>query len=417
MVGSQTKKLVVIGAGIVGVSTAIWLQRDGHDVMLVDAKAPGEGTSYGNAGILASIAIVPVTAPGLLGKVPGMLLDKASPLFVRWSYIPRMIPFLLRYLSHTNKKDVEWISAGLNELLHDSPDQHLALAKGTGAEEFIETGDYVFVYDSKADFDADAYTWSVRKARGFAFEELDRDALGDFDPALKGRFDYGVKCPHHGLITDPGAYVKALAAHFADKGGRIVEAEVTGIDQKNGEARAVQTSNGDIDCDGAIITAGAWSGKLMEMVGARVPLESERGYHLEFVNPSIKLRAPTMVASGKFGMSSMRGRLRCAGVIEFGGLEAGPSKGPLELLKQHTLRVFPELEYERTEEWLGHRPATPDSLPLIGEVEGVKNVWAGFGHQHVGLTGGPKTGRWLAQQISGQTPNVDLACYAPSRFN
>lgn len=155
---------------------------------------------------------------------------------------------------------------------------------------------------------------------------------------------------------------------------------------------------------------------LAKKLGLKVPLETERGYHLEFVNPNIKLRSPVMVAAGKFGMNSMDGRLRCAGIVELGGLDAPPSRAPFELLKRQVHALFPELEYDEIREWMGHRPSTPDSLPLIGAFEDVPNVWAGFGHQHLGLTGGPKTGRWLAQLIAGENLNEDLSAYRTNRF-
>ncbi|MFK7754815.1 MAG: NAD(P)/FAD-dependent oxidoreductase [Sedimentitalea sp.] len=414
-VRDTTQHVLVIGAGIVGLSTAIWLQRAGQQVTLLDRIGPASGTSYGNAGILASASVVPVPVPGLLAKAPGMLLNPNKPLFLKWRYLPRLLPFLIPYLRQATAARVDDITQSLTELLHDSPDQHLALARGTPAEEYIKPGSYLFGYKDKAAFEADSFAWDLRTKRGFTFHELDADALADYDPALKGRFGYGVECPGHGLITDPGAYVKALAAHFTDQGGEIRIASLTGFDLGDGMACAAHTDQGDIAADSFVVATGAWSGAIASALGITLRLESERGYHVEFVDPSIILKSPVMVASGKFVASSMNGRLRCAGVVEFGGLDAPPSAAPFELLKRQITALFPDLTYSRIDTWMGHRPATPDSIPLIGATPRAPNVYVGYGHQHVGLTGGPKTGRWLAQMITKQPVNTDLSAFAPGR--
>jgi len=416
MSATDKKNVIVTGAGIVGVSTAIWLQRAGFAVTLLDREGPAAGTSYGNAGILAASAVVPVTEPGIIKKACKMVLNPNEPLFLRWSYLPRLLPFLIPYLRTANHKDLDRIAGGLSQMMHDTAEQHIALAKGTHAEKFLKTGDYLFVYKDKRAYQKDHLSWSTRRKFGIEFEELDEEALGNYQPAIAGKFGFGVRCPNHGQITDPGAYTKALAGHFVDQGGELVISEVQDIQLEDGEAKGVVTTDGLIYADHVILTMGAWSGKLTSKLGTKVPLESERGYHLEFVNADVELSCPVMITGKKFAMSSMEGRLRCAGIVEFGGLEAGPSRAPFDLIKRNALEVFPNLKFERIDEWMGHRPSTPDSLPMVGAFENVPNVWAGFGHQHLGLTGGPKTGRWLAQMITGEKPNVDMMPYSPDRF-
>ena len=165
-----------------------------------------------------------------------------------------------------------------------------------------------------------------------------------------------------------------------------------------------------------MLASGIWSGPLARKLGIAVPMEAERGYHVEFVGASPVPRSATMVAAGKFVLTPMDGRLRSAGIVEFGGLDPARSRRPLELLKRQTRALLPDMTFERTEEWMGFRPSTADSLPLIGAAPRAGNVWCGFGHQHVGLTAGPKTGRLLAALISHEHPNVDLAPFAPDRF-
>ncbi len=413
---SKMKKIVVVGAGIVGVSTAIWLRREGHQVILVDKEGPASGTSYGNAGVLAAGSVVPVSVPGLWRKAPGMLFDPNGPLFLRWRYLPRLIPFLIKFLRAGSETEVRRISKSLALLLNDTAAQHLALAVGTEAEQYIKVGDYVFGYKDEAAFKADAFGWGIRKERDVAYNLMDAAAIAAYDSVMIGRFGYAVCCTDHGQVTDPGAYVKALAAHFVREGGEQRIADVTDVVLEGNLATGVVTSEGIIEADDIVLATGVWSGPLAAKLGVNVPMESERGYHIEFVNPSIMPRSPIMVAAGKYVLTPMDGRLRCAGIVEFGGLDAPPSRQPFDLLRRHTLELFPDLTYDRIDEWMGHRPSTADSLPLIGNFQDAKNVWSGFGHHHVGLTAGPKTGRWLAQMISGKPPNVDLTPMAPDRF-
>lgn len=406
---------IVLGAGIVGVSTALWLQRAGHQVTLVDRDGPAAGTSYGNAGLLASASVIPVTTPGLMARAPKMLLDPRQPLFLRWGYLPRLLPFLRRYLAHANEAAVDRISKGLHLLLHDAYDQHVALARGTAAEAYITAGDYIVGYASKAGFSADRFAWDQRRALGVPFSEIDAEALAALEPDLKGCFGYAVRCPNHGRITDPATYIRALAKAFEAAGGRMRRAEIRDIEIAGERCTGVVTNAGILRADSYALTLGAWSGPLARRLGITVPLETERGYHIEFVNPSVELKTAVMVASGKFVLNSMNGRLRCAGVLEFGGLDAPPSRAPIRLLRRQVTDLFPRLTYDRINEWMGHRPATADSLPVIGASPRAKNVFLGYGHHHVGLTGGPKTGRWLAQIMSGHSPNDSLAAFAPDR--
>lgn len=409
--------ILVIGGGIVGVSTAIWLQRKGFAVTIVDREGFAAGTSYGNAGILAASSVIPVTTPQLLPKIPSMLFGRDTPLFLRWTYLPKLLPFLLRYLGHANRKDVKRIAEGLANLMHDSAEQHYALAKGTPAERYMKHSDYLHVYPSRQAFEKDAAGWETRTELGYGYTELDAAGLAEYDPALTNRFGYGVLCPESGQITDPGEYTRALGQHFIDQGGRLEIAAVEEIITENGRAVGIRTSAGEMQASRIVVASGAWSGDMVRKLGLKVPMESERGYHVEYVNPNLHFRVPFMVAEAKFAVNSMEGRLRCAGVAEFGGLAAGPSRQPVEYLKRRTASLFPDLEYDDVRVWMGHRPSTTDSMPMIGTLPNVPNVWAGFGHQHLGLTGGPKTGRWLAQLVSGEMPNTDLTAYAPDRFS
>ena len=413
---TESKTIAIIGAGIVGISTAIWLQRDGHDVILIDKSGPGEGTSHGNGGVLASCSIVPVTVPGLLGKAPKMLLSPSQPLFLKWRYLPKLFPWLRRYLSHANASDVERIASALMPIVSDSLNDHKALSAGTGAEKWIVPSDYLFLYNDRAHFEDDAFGWGIRRKHGFQWEELEGNTFHDYDPVFSKEIGFAVKLSNHGHIKDPGRYVKDLAIHVEANGGRIIRASVDDITHENGCVTGVRADGETIACDTAIVTAGVWSGPLAKRLGVLVPLESERGYHIELVEPSTMQRSPVMVASGKFVATPMDGRIRLAGIVEFGGLDAPPSRAPFDLMRKNARAAFPGITWKEEVEWMGHRPAPTDSIPIIGAVPGIDGAYMGFGHHHIGLTGGPKTGHLLTQLIAGRIPNTDMSVYAPSRF-
>ncbi|MBU2961682.1 FAD-binding oxidoreductase [Citreicella sp. C3M06] len=413
----MTKTVAVIGAGIVGVSTAIWLQRDGHKVILIDRAGPGEGTSHGNGGVLASCSVVPVPAPGLLSQAPRMLLDPNQPLFLKWRYLPRLAPWLVKYLRHANAPAVRRRAAAATNIIGDSYNDHLALSAGTGAETWLHPADYIYVYNDRAHYDASAFGFDVRRENGFSWEVLEGAAWKDYDPIFAPDLGCAAVFGGHGRISDPGQYVKALAKHVVAMGGRQILGEVTDVVRANGAVSGLRVGGETIACDAAVLTTGVWSTDLARKLGVNPPLESERGYHLELYGPSVMPRAPVMIASGKFVATPMEGRLRLAGIVEFGGLDAPPSRAPFDLLRKQIRAAIPGLSWKKEVEWMGHRPSMADSLPVIGESPVVKGAYMGFGHDHVGLTGGPKTGRLLSQLISGNTPNISLAPYAPDRFH
>lgn len=411
----MTRHVVVIGAGIVGVSAAIWLQRSGAKVTLLDRAGPGSGTSHGNAGVLAASGVAPVTGPGLLRKAPFMLLNKDYPLYLRLGYVPRLLPWLRKYMRFANDPDTRRISAALAPIVSDSVDQHKALTAELGLSDWIIDSDYVFAYRTRADFDAEAYTWALRAAAGFTPELIEGADIRDYEPALGPGITCLAAVKDHGYIRDPGGYVTALADAFTQVGGTIRQAEVKDFDLTDGQISAVQTTQGTIACDDIVLAAGVWSKPLMAKLGLNIPLETERGYHVIFENATQGPSRPTMISSGKFVATPMAQGLRCAGILEFAGLEAGPSKAPLALLRRQAKAAFPYLKATGEIEWLGHRPAPSDSLPLIGQI-GHSRIYTAFGHHHIGLTGGPKTGRLIAGLIMGHPSNIDLAAYDPHRF-
>ena len=409
------KPIIVIGAGIVGVSTAIWLQRAGRRVILMDKGAPGMGASYGNAGLLAQWAVVPITTPSLWRDAPKYLLDRNSALFMRWSYFPRLLPWLAKYMSHATDAGARKIVTNLIPILGDAVDQHKSLVRGTPLEKWVTDSKFSYAYRSEAHFKADAYSWALKAEAGLAPHVLLGKDVQDQEPILGPAMQCLAVLEGQGHITDPGQYVAELARFFTDQGGQVIEAEVKDLQRENGRISQVETDQGAFECSHAVITAGIWSKDLMKTLGLKVPLEAERGYHVIYETPSIMPNDPMMITSGKFGVNPMDMGLRCAGTVELGDHHAGPSKAPFQMLRSHVKEVFPDLTYSGTQEWMGFRPSTPDSVPLIGQI-GDTGIYTGFGHQHIGLTAGPKTARLIAQMIDGTPPNIDMTPYAPGRY-
>ena len=410
------KTVIVAGAGIVGVSTAIWLQRFGYQVKLIDRAGPASGTSYGNAGVLASGSVIPVTTPGLISKSPRMLLDPNKPLFLKYSYLPRLMPFLFKYLAHAKIEHVETYATAMSQLLYDTVDQHKSLAKGTGAEHYIQATDYLFGYDTEEAFEKDHFAWKLRSKLKHDFDILKGDTLKNIDPIYRDAFKVIVVNKNHGKISDPGEYIKQLAKYFVNNNGEILRANITSFQQKDSTIVGLETDNGVHRADHVIFTLGPWSGDISKRLGLNIPFETERGYHIELINPSKMPQNSIMVSSGKFVVTPMNGRIRLAGLVEFGGLKAEASHAPIKLLKKHAKKLFANIEYDNITEWLGHRPTTANSLPLIGRINSYKNVLVGFGHQHVGLTGGAKTGRILAELLDEREPNIQLSWFDPNEY-
>ncbi len=413
----KSPRIGVVGAGIVGVSCALHLQRLGASVTMIDRRDPGDAdaASFGNAGVLARCSVVPVATPGILLKVPSMLFAADGPLFVRWSYLPRLLPWLVPYIRSSNRKSVEHIARNLAPLLFDSLDEHRALAQGTDALRWVRSCEYVFLYGNRDAFERDAFGWGLRRENGFEWDTLQGGAIREFDPVLSPRYEFAVVLKDHGMIANPGNYVSDLAKGFTAAGGEVIRANVSQVDTGD-EGVVLKTDGDDIKADKVIIAAGAWSHFLAAKFGANVPLESERGYHLELLRANKQPSAPVMDAARKFVATPMDGALRLAGVLEFGGLDAPPSNGPPDLLLRGAKAMLPGLEYESKRTWMGHRPATADSLPVIGPAPASRRVYFAYGHHHVGLTAGPKTGRIVAQHVMELQPNVNLDAYRCDRF-
>lgn len=416
MESEERKPIVVIGAGIVGVATAIWLQRRGKNVILLERKAPGAGSSFGNAGVLAASAIVPVATPSLPRKALGMLVNANEPLFIRWTAAARLLPWLLSFLSNCAPERVERIARNVHALTWDAIGEHQALASGTGAERYVHPCEYWYLYRDHANFAGEAFSWRIRRECGFDWEEVEGDALRTLQQGFSADFSLLIRQRQgHGRISDPGAYVATLAQHFVRSGGQLLQGEALDFVVRNGRITQVATTGGTIDCAGAVLTAGIWSTPLGRKLGIKRPMEGLGGYHVDLWEPSIALKAPTMVPAAKCVITPMENRIRLAGIVELGSIDKAPARPPIDLLMKGLRSILPSLTWKEKTEWMGYRPSFSDSLPVLGRAPDYANGWVAFGHQGVGMTSGARTGRLIAALICEDKPNIDLGPYSPTR--
>lgn len=414
--------VAVIGAGIVGASSALELLRDGHRVTIVDPGAPGgEAASYGNAGWLSPCSVVPFSMPGMWRRVPAWLADPLGPLTIRWSYLPRLLPWLLRFLrAGADERQLQAIARAMRALVADAPERHRRLAEEAGVPELIRRQGLLYVFPSRAAFEADALAWRLRRDNGVAWIELDENDLRQREPELDRRYTFGALVEDGGHCLDPSAYLAALVRHAETLGAAIHHGRARGFEIRRARLAGVRTATATIACDRAVIAAGARSKPLAAAVGDHVPLETERGYHAMIEAPGAGPRHPTMPSDGMMAITPMRSGLRIAGQVELAGLAAAPNWERARILRDFAVRAYPALadglRPERVRFWMGHRPALPDSLPCIGAAFGCADIVHAYGHGHIGLAAGPMTGRLVADLIGGKPPSIDPSPYSPQRF-
>ena len=410
-----SKKIAIIGAGIVGISSAINLARRGCEVTLIDRDFKGQPASYGNASWLSSVSITPVLMPGMIKKIPKLLFSKDGPLFLRFPGFLKIIPFLTKYLSYAKKEKVDHISKNLAYLLKDSVNEHKELAKGTNATQWIKDSPYLFIYKNKKDFFNDEYTWSLRKKYGFNLIEVEEEELKSLLPGLSSEYKFAIKIDHLGYISNSQNYLDDLLDGFKKLGGKLVEDEVTDIVDK-GDSISIIAKENNILAEDVIISSGVYSNKFAKKFGVKVPIQSERGYHLELFDTDIKINYPIMNGYLKLAITPRPNGIRFAGLVEFGSLTSNPNPKAFELLMRNAKSMFPGIKFNTKQEWSGHRPSTVDSLPIIGKSKINEKVFFGYGHHHIGLTSGPKTGKMLTKSILRDNDQYDLIAFDPNRL-
>jgi D-amino-acid dehydrogenase len=410
------KNVVVIGAGIVGCSAALWLQRDGHQVTIIDKSGPGEGASKGNASVIATESCIPVAYPGILWDVPKYLSDPLSPLAIRWSYLPKLAPWLWKFVRSSGEANVERISIALRTLLVEALAAHKELAAAAGCRDIIQETGWLGIYESDAKFQASQSDFELQRRRGIKIEILKGEEIRQFEPTLQPIYKHAAYFPENAYVLDNFRLVRTLAEDIARNGGKVVKDEVIDFEIGAGGPTAATGKNGRYACDAVVVTAGAWSRKMSARLGENVPLETERGYHVTLPNQTKRPRMPLYSGDYSFAITPLDIGLRFAGTVELGGLDLPPSPARNDVLIKHGRRMFGELDETGRSDWMGFRPSMPDSKPVIDRGRRFRNTFYAFGHGHIGLTLGPITGKLIADLVNERKPGIDLTPFAVDRF-
>jgi D-hydroxyproline dehydrogenase len=392
--------IAIIGAGVVGLCIAKALTEAGHAVVLIDPNDPGSGASYGNAGTIADYAVMPVGTPDVLRNLPSLLFDRNSPLAIRRAALPGLLPWLTRFARQSLPAAAARNMQAIAGLLVKAGPLWQQLMRDIGAGHLMRQDGCLYLYETKSAFQAAGADMAQRRLMGVTVDLISAAELSQLEPALPPMAGAAF-FPHAITLTDPGAVMRALAAHLAPAVPHL-RAQVTGLQRT---AQAIHLAGADLRARRVIIAAGAHSRALARMAGDKVPLETERGYHVEWDMPVARLNRPVCPTERGFYLCPMDGRLRVAGTVELGGLAAPPSPHRIGRLLAGARALLPDLaEPDRT--WLGFRPSLPDSLPVIGPSSGGTDVIYAFGHGHIGVTLAPMTARLVAEIIAGSQPAI-----------
>lgn len=404
----DSTEIAIIGGGVIGLATATRLAAEGREVTLVEPNKPGSGASYGNAGTVADYAVIPVGTPAVLRNLPSLLFKRDSPLSIRRSALPALMPWLLRFAWQSLPQNAEKNAAAIAALLIDSLSGWRELASQIGADDLLKQNGCLYLYSSKQAFAAASADIGWRAKYGIGQQFLTADEVAAIEPKLPPFEGGGVLFPNAVNLTDPGAMMERLAKAAATAGVRFITARAERIER---DERQVHVTGAALDlmAKTVVIAAGAHSKMLAAQAGDHVALDTERGYHVEFDMQAPLLSRPVCPTARGFYLVPMANRLRVAGTVELGGLNAPPSPRRIELLERGARAIFPTLgKADRT--WLGFRPSVPDSVPVIRSSRGGSNIILAFGHGHLGLTLAPVTAR-MVSAIIGRRP-ISLPMHA-----
>ena len=406
----------VIGAGIVGMCTALYLQREGFEVTVFDGRGPGEGASGGNAGSLGVASIPPASLPGVIRRVPRMLLDSEAPLIIRWRELPRLLPWFARFVRNATPGRVEGIADARARLLARVYDDYAPLLADAGAEDLVRRTGKLMVFERPDGPARNDYTLEMRRRRGVRMEPLDGHALRRMEPALGPLAQAGVYFPDVHYVADPLRLVRTFAEHFRSLGGKILGETVTGIEMEGAGPGTILTAAGRHPVGRLVLAAGPWSRPLARMMGLRVPMATPFGYHTMLVDTAVRPSLPVMSDDRSIAVTPMDDGVRITGIAEFAAVDAPADWRRADIALRHVRALMPDLGGTIGSRWQGARPSTPDSLPVIGRSQHFANVFFAFGHDSLGLTLGAVTGRLIAAEVAGRAPEIDLAPYRAERF-
>lgn len=413
---SGERSVTVIGAGVVGLAAALALQLAGRRVTVLDPEPPGEGTSFGNAGIFAIGSVVPLGTPGILREVPRMLLDPIGPLRIRPAYGRRIAPWLWRLARASAPAEVERLAKALAALCLPSLQAWRPLIDAAGADALVRRNGYLYVWETETQARAAARDLELRRRLGVRIEDVAVEELRQLAPALRSGVAKAALLADGGYCTNPLGLSRALAERIHAGGGVFKRVRARAFEIGPEGPQRVLTENGAEPVEEVVVAAGAYSRPLAQALGDDAPLDTERGYHLMLPEAGVDARSAILFPALGFGATPMAEGFRIAGTVEFGGLQAPPDWRRADALAAHAARLFPGVRLEGARRWMGYRPSLPDSLPVLGRSPRWRNVHYAFGHGHLGLTLAGVSAQVIADLIVGRTPSVDLSPYRIDRF-
>ena len=406
--------VAVIGAGFVGLSSAYWLMRDGHQVVLYEPVGAAGGASFGNAGTFANYACIPVNNPSVFRDLPRFLLSPSSPFRMRWRYLPLLAPWLGSFLLHSTRSRYTASATALSVLLSRAQAGYDDMVRDAGLAPFIRHRECLYLYSSAAAFEASQATLDMRRRLGVQSDILGAAEIAALEPSLSPIFERGALFKGSWHLSDPAGFLRALQTYLQSRGLHIEPHAVQSLHPASDHVR-VACAAGSSAYDYVALCAGVHSKTLAQQCGDHLPLEAERGYHLMYPGTTRLVSRPVGWAERGFYMTPMDQGIRVAGTVELAGLRLDKRQELLDLLHFASQRALPGLGAPSAP-WLGFRPTLPDGLPVLGHSKASTRVVYAFGHQHIGLTLGGLSGSLVADLVAQRAPSLDLSPYAPSRF-
>ena len=410
------KSIAIVGAGIIGASTALALQQDGHRVTLLDRQKPCAGASFGNAGLIVNGSCAPTAMPGIVLDGLRMLGQPLSALSVRPAYFPKILPWLIRFMAESRRSRVARNARHLHALTNRAVDSWRQLTNNTQLDRLLEVGGWIKVYESERSFAATENARALLDDNGTPYEILTAADIQDLEPQLAPIFERGIYQNDTLWLNNPDRMVHDMVDLLLSRGGNYHKSDVRSIHIHSDTVKLVN-ADGSTSFDKVVIAAGAWSRPLAKQLGDNVALDTERGYHLMLsTDSSALLTRPVFSGDSSFVLTPMESGLRLTTQIEFAGLDAAPDYRRVRSLLPAARRMLPGIDKAETSVWMGCRPSLPDSLPVLGFASSTNNVLYAFGHQHLGITLGPVTGLIIADLVAGRDPGIDLTPYKANRF-
>ncbi|MET3597905.1 D-amino-acid dehydrogenase [Mesorhizobium shonense] len=410
--------ILVAGAGIIGTTIAYALQRRGETVVLIDRNQPGRGASFGNMASIAVTEFMPASRPGIWAQMPKWLLDREGPVRIRPTYMPKLVPWFLRFLAASRPSKLRELETAGAALCGRVPEDLGALLSETGLQHMLSAEGCLSLYADEAEFRADRDHIEILERFGSRHQVLRGDAIRDLEPALTNTIDKAVLFPDNRSISDPYKLVVALVEAFQALGGTVVRGDVVAFEQnETGIISALRLKDGRrVEADRVVLAAGAYTAGLSAKLGEPIPLETERGYSTQIMAPGISMRHSIIWPARAFMVTPTAGGIRVGGTVEMAGLEAPPDYRRAKVLVKRAKEALPDLKVDEASEWMGHRPALADTVPVMGPSAKHRNVFYATGHGHLGLTYAATTGRLIADLITGAKPPIDMKPYRVDRF-